>query len=182
MSKYTKLHEELAKLAGERKDKAIGAAAQARPWIKSGVKGAIPAAIAANLLLPFEGGAKRGLVAGAGILGAGLGMGDRALKQWAKKHKGRKVAKEILKQGGVEFEVPADQLGIRKVAAMAADLRMKGLGNVKRPPFPTEDSKRYASNMLKNSVKPGQFKTQTQPKHLVRPGPSIQQTATLPTG
>jgi hypothetical protein len=61
---------------------------------------------------------------------------------------------------------------------MAGDLRRLGLGGVKRPPFPTEDSKRQAFNMLRNSKQPGLFTAKTEAKNLMKPGPSISQVAT----
>jgi hypothetical protein len=158
--------------------KAIRSAVGARPWVSSAVKGAIPAAVAANFLLPAS--SQQGLkyksriVAGIGALGAGAGVADRALKIWAAKNPRAEVAKQLKKQGSADT--------MRKIAAMAADLRMKGLGGVKRPPFATEDSKQFAFNQLKNSKSPGYFTTQTQQKHLKRPGPSIEQVAPTPGG
>lgn len=163
---YASFFEELAKLA-EDKTKEVAKSTmrgfvKARPYAAGAFEAGVPAAVLGNIV----GGRRLGTAMGVGA--AGLGAANEALKQWEKKHP-RKARKVLGKQ-------PA----IRKVAAMAGDLRMKGLGGVKRPPFPTEDSKNYSSNLLKNSFKPGQFKTHTQPKHLVRPGPSIQQAATLP--
>lgn len=170
------------KLGESQSDKAkqtmMRGAVAARPWVSSAVKGAIPAAVAANFLIPTtsELATKRKgrVVAGIGALGALAGVADRALKDWAQKHPRSELATKLKKQGSAET--------MRKVAAMAADLRMKGLGGVKRPPFATEDSKQFAFNQLKNSKAPGNFTTQTQPKHLRRPGPSIQQVAATPTG
>jgi hypothetical protein len=157
--------DELEKIAkNEAKEKAMEGAAKARPWVSSAVKGAVPAAVAANFLLPFEGKAKSRLVATIGALGGAAGLTDRYLKRWARKHKRRKAAKEILKQ--------------EKLGAMAGDLRRLGLGGVKRPPFPTEDSKRQAFNMLRNSKQPGLFTAKTEAKNLMKPGPSISQVAT----
>lgn len=170
----------MAEKLGERKKeplkiKAIRTAVEARPWVSSGVKGAIPAAIVSNFLIPAT--SQKGLkyksriVSGAAALGAAAGVGDKALKEWAKKNPRTLVARELKKQSASTM---------RKAAAMAADLRMKGLGKVTRPPFATEDSKRFAFNQLKNSKSPGYFTTHTQPKHLRRPGPSIQQVAPTP--
>jgi hypothetical protein len=160
-------HQELEKLAEGKKEKVIGGFAAARPYVAEAFKAGVPAAVLGNIMS----GQRLGRVMGVG--GAGLGIANTYLRQWAEKNKRHKAAKQLLKEG---------QSTIRKVAAMAGDLRMKGLGDVKRPPFPTEDSKRLPNNLLKNSLKPGKFTTQTQPKHLIRPGPSITQTATLPTG
>ena len=70
-----------------------------------------------------------------------------------------------------------EEEGGDKVAAMAADLRRTGIGGVKRPAFATEESKQYALNAFNTTKRPGEFKTQTEPKHLTRPGPTIQQIA-----
>lgn len=155
--------------------KVIRNAVAARPWISSAVKGAIPGAVAANFLIPATATKalkyKSRIVAGAGVLGAGMGVTDRALKRWARKHPRSKAAIQLKKQGSA--------LLMRKVAAMAGDLRMKGLGDVKRPAFATEDSKKFSFNQLKNSKAPGYFTTHTQAKHLRRPGPSIQQVSPI---
>lgn len=171
----------MAEKLGAKKDESIGkkairGAVSARPWVSSGVKGAIPAAIVSNFLIPAT--SQKGLkyksriVSGAAALGAGVGVADKALKDWARKNPRTDVARALKKQEGAAT--------MRKAAAMAADLRMKGLGDVKRPPFATEDSKRFSFNQLKNAKAPGYFTTQTQPKHLRRPGPSIQQVAPTP--
>jgi hypothetical protein len=170
--------------AKDRRDQAIGAAAKARPWIKSGIKGAIPAAVAANFLIPATKepwiGRKSKIVAGVTAAGAGLGLADKALRDWAQKNKRRAVAKQILKTSEAEYEVPAYQLTIRKIASLAGDLRMNGLGGVKRPPFPTEDSKRFANTQLDRSKKPGEFTNYAKPRTLLKPGPALSSVATMP--
>lgn len=169
---YQSFFDEIIKIAGDEKSlktRTIEGAVKARPWLKRGITGAIPAAVAANFLLPFEGPTKKKLVAAAGLMGGGLSMGDLALKRWARKHP-RRVASKALKK----------QAAIRKVAAMAADLRRSGIGGVKRPAFATEDSKTHAFQQFQNSQKPGRFTTQTQAKHLKGPGPSIPQIAPMP--
>jgi hypothetical protein len=170
--------------AKERREQAIGAAAKARPWIKSGIKGAIPAAVAANFLIPATKepwiGRKSKIVAGVTAAGAGLGLADKALRDWAEKNKRKRVAREILKTSEAEYEVPRHQLLIRKVASLAGDLRMNGLGGVKRPPFPTEDSKRFASTLIDRSKKPGEFTGYAKPKNLLKPGPALSSVATMP--
>ncbi len=163
----------------ERLDKkAIRAGVAARPWISSAVKAAVPAAVAANFLIPASKSKalqnKSRVVAGIGVLGAGAGIADRALKRWARRHPRSKAAIQLKKQGSVPL--------MRKVAAMAGDLRMKGLGDVKRPAFATEDSKGFSFNQLKNSKSPGYFTTHTQAKHLRGPGPSIAQVAPISGG
>ena len=176
--------DKVAAVQKKRKDQAIGAAASARPWIKSGIKGAIPAAVAANFLIPATEQPwlrrKAKIVAGVTAMGAGLGVADKALKDWAERNKRSRVAKQILKTGEAEYVVPRHQLLIRKVAAMAGDLRMHGLGGVKRPPFPTEDSKRFANNLMDRSKKPGEFMGYTKPKTLIKPGPALSSVATMP--
>lgn len=165
----TAFFDEMDKIAGERKDRVIGAAAKAQPWVSSAVKAAVPAALSAQFLIPATEqpwlGRKSKIVAGAGALGAGAGIVHRYLKEWARKHKRHKTAKEILRQ--------------EKLGAMAGDLRMKGLGGVKRPPFPTEDSKRHAFGMLRNAQKPGIFTAKAEPKNLIKPGPSFSQLAPM---
>jgi hypothetical protein len=175
---YPSFFDELIKIAekDERslKTRAIEGAVTARPWVKRGITGAIPAAVAANFLLPMKDSPlKRRLIAGAGILGGGAAMGDLALRRWAKKHPRRIAAKELKRQ-----EKHAE--AIRKIAAMATDLRMTGIGGVKRPPFPTEDSKQQAFQKFQNAQQPGKFTTHTQAKHLRGPGAAIPQIAPLP--
>jgi len=152
---------------------AIRAAVAVRPWLSSGFKAALPAAVSTHWILPGSIKNKSRIVTGMGILGGAAGVTDRALKNWSARHPNTEMAKELKKQGAATM---------RKVAAMAADLRRSGIGGVKRPPFATEDSKQFSFNQLKNSKAPGYFTTQTQQKHLRRPGPSIQQIATTPGG
>ena len=170
--------------ASERKEKAIGAAASARPWIKAGIKGAVPASIAASLMIPASKepwvARKNRIVAGIGAIGAGAGVADKALKDWAERNKRKAVAKQILKTSSVEYLVPAKQLLIRKVASLAGDLRMNGLGGVKRPPFPTEDSKRVARTQFTRAQKPGAFSGYAKPQNLLKPGPSLTSVASIP--
>lgn len=170
----------LIKAAEEsRKERALNAMIKVRPWVSSAVMGAIPPAVAANFLIPAtkEPGIARKskIIAGIAALGAGAGVADKALKRWAQKNKRRKAAQEVLTQEKVSSAEGAAVM--RKVAAFAADLRRLGMGGVRRPAFPTEDSKRTAFGMLRNSSKPGSFGAKTEPKHLIKPGPSIQQLA-----
>ena len=69
---------------------------------------------------------------------------------------------------------------LEKIGALGADLRMKGLGGVTRPPEPTEESKGNAFNQLKNSQTVGKFTNVAKPTTLVKPGPSIQQLSATP--
>jgi hypothetical protein len=177
---FDSFFDELTKLAREEgtKEKAMRGAVKARPWVQRFATSAIPAAVAANFLLPFGGTAgkealKRKLVAGAGLLGGAAGVGDLAIKRWAAKNPRKSLAQEIKKEGAAGLFL--------KVAAMAADLREKGIGGVERPPMVTEDSKQFAYNKLETSSKPGEFLNSTKPRHLRAPGPSIQQVATTPT-
>ena len=175
---YQAFFDEISKIAEDKtlKTRAIEGAVSARPWAKRAITGAIPAAVAANFLLPFEGPTKKKLVAAAGLMGGGLSMGDLALRRWAKKHPRRVAAKALKRQS----ELKKHSAAMRKVAAMATDLRRTGIGGVKRPPFATEDSKGHASQQFQNSQKPGMFTTHTQAKHLKGPGPSIPQIAPTP--
>jgi len=179
---YQSFFDELIKLAAEEtegtKEKLMRKAVAARPWIKRFVGSAIPTAVAANFLVPLGGskteGLKRGLVAGAGLLGGSAGVADLAMKRWAEKNPRSSLSQQIQKEGAANLFL--------KVAAMATDLRMKGIGGVKRPPMPTEDSKQKAFQNFENSTQPGKFLNSTQPKHLRAPGPSIKQVSALPTG
>jgi hypothetical protein len=179
---YDSFFDELVKLAQEEeglKTKAMRGVVKAKPWAQRFATSAIPSAVAANFLLPFGGSPakdaiKRRLVAGAGLLGGAAGVGALATERWAKHHPREGLAKEIQKEGTANLFL--------KVAAMAADLREKGIGGVPRPPMVTEDSKQQAYNKLETSSKPGEFLNSTKPKHLRAPGPSIKQVSALPTG
>lgn len=68
-----------------------------------------------------------------------------------------------------------------KIAAFGGDLRTSTFeGSKKLTNPPTEDSKGFAFKQLSNAQKPGKFLNKVEPKHLVRPGPSIKQVAPLP--
>lgn len=69
---------------------------------------------------------------------------------------------------------------LEKIGGLGADLRMKGLGGVRRPPEPTELSKSTAFSQLKNSQKVGKFQNVAKPTTLVKPGPSIHQLSATP--
>lgn len=168
------LFEELEKLAEEKdfKERAMSTFVKARPYAAGAAKAGIPAALAGKML--FEGASWAPHAARtAGIIGATAGVANEALKEWARRKKRGKLRKEILKQGSAKM---------RKVAAMATDLRRTGIGGVKRPPFATEDSKRLAFKNLNASKKPGQFFGTTQARHLRAPGPSISQISPRPLG
>jgi hypothetical protein len=195
---YPSFFDELEKIANEaKKDEdrktLMGRAVAARPWVVSAAKGALPTASLAALL-PVNpkldgltesaaiehaknraGKLKSKLIAGAALLGTAAGVTDRAMKEWAVKHPRSTESKQLAGQ------FKTDKGEFKKTSAMAGDLRRNGIGGVKEPPFPTEDSKQRAEHQYNMSTKPGQFTNQTQPKHLVRPGPSIHQLATLPT-
>ena len=74
---------------------------------------------------------------------------------------------------GTVYEVPYHQLAMRKVAAMAGDLRKKGMGGVKRPAFPTEDSKLPAFGSLRKDQSVGQAGGTMTPGLMQKPGPSL---------
>ena len=175
-SVFASFSRELVKLAEDDSigTKAIRTAATARPWAKSAVEAGVPVGVASSLLFPKS---RKAGVIGVGT-GAAAGVANRALEQWAKRHKGakkkskRQVATQILKQGSA---LDTLQNPMRKAAAMAADLRVKGLGGVKRPPFPTEGSKSVAFGMLNNSQRQSQFAGAATPKTLTKPGPTIKQ-------
>lgn len=73
------------------------------------------------------------------------------------------------------YEVPVHQLAMRKVAALAGDLRRKGIGGVKRPAFPTEDSKQMAFKGLAKAQRVGEAWGFVTPGILNKPGPKISQ-------
>jgi len=166
-------------------------AVAARPWVTSAAKGALPTASLAALLPvnpKIRPGAetaeimaaqvkamkrKSKVIAGAAALGTAAGLADKYMKDWAAKHPRAKVTKKF--EGQLQREK-----GQFKTGAMAGDLRRKGLGGVTEPPFPTEDSKQVAEGQLNSSQQQASFATHTLPRHLVRPGPSINQTAALP--
>jgi hypothetical protein len=77
------------------KEKSLSGFAQARPYAASAIKAAIPAALFGKFM---AGEGSRGSKAARilGITGAGLGIADEALKNWAKKHKRKAVAQKIL--------------------------------------------------------------------------------------
>lgn len=77
-------------LSKERKEKAIGAFAKARPYVAGGFTAGVPAALLGGVL----GGKKTAKTLG--VLGAAAGVTNEALKDWAEKHKRKRVAKEIL--------------------------------------------------------------------------------------
>ncbi|MHC4180571.1 MAG: hypothetical protein ACYSWU_23980 [Planctomycetota bacterium] len=92
--------EKVAKLlTKERKEKALEGVATARPYVVSGVKGAVPGALIGKVL--FEGG--KGRLAGhagrtGAILGGAMGVTHEALQRWAEKHKRKAVAKKLLEE------------------------------------------------------------------------------------
>ena len=91
--------EELLKKAsvGEKKDRALETFATVRPYVSSAVRGAVPGAMLGGIL---GGAAKSGhsyrLAKGLAALGAGAGLADRGIREWAKEHKRKGVAKRIL--------------------------------------------------------------------------------------
>jgi hypothetical protein len=163
---YPSFFDELVKIAEEdTKERVMQGFVKSRPYVAGAIKTGLPAALVAKTVLD-----KPWVTRAALLGGAGLGVANEAIKRWAQKHPRGSLAKEIKKQGSV----------IRKVAAMATDLRRTGIGGVKRPPFPTEDSKQQAFQTFQNAQQPGKFTTHTQAKHLRGPGASIPQIAPLP--
>lgn len=195
---YQSFFDELMKIAAasteseEEPSKVMRGTVAARPWVTSAAKGALPTASLAALL-PVNpkvapgmkqeeimlkqvaaGKRKSKLIAGAAALGTAAGLADKYMKDWAARHPHAKVTKKL------EGQLHREKGEFKKIGAMAGDLRRKGLGGVNEPPFPTEDSKQVAEQQLVNAQKPASFATHTMPRHLVRPGPSINQVATLP--
>jgi len=145
----------LVKLAEER-DHSGSVIDKAAPWVKRGITSAVPAAVAANYMIPLgDSPIKKRIVAGMGILGGAAGLFDMAA------HRNDAPAKTA--------EV------MRKVAALAGDLRRLGMAGVKRPAFPTAGSLTQPSQRLKKSQNLGKFFGSVKPKDLIKPGPSIAQ-------
>ena len=76
----------------------LKAAAQIRPYIKSTMMGAVPAAVAARILFRRDGGKfDRTAATWAGFAAGGAaGFTDRLIKEWAKKNKRKSLARDIL--------------------------------------------------------------------------------------
>ena len=74
----------------ERKEKAIGAFAKARPYVAGGFTAGVPAALLGGVM----GGKKTAKTLG--IIGAAAGVTNEALKDWAEKNKRKRVARKIL--------------------------------------------------------------------------------------
>jgi len=163
-----------------------------RPWVASAAKAALPTASLAALLpvnpkiSPGETNAakvmaadiaarrlKSKLIAGAATLGAVAGLTDKYMKSWAAKHPKHEVSKKLQEQ------IRHEKGELIKSSAMAGDLRRTGLGGVREPPFPTEDSKRLAERILHLSQQSNRFTTHTMRKHIKKPGPSLKQIAAL---
>lgn len=66
------------------------------------------------------------------------------------------------------------EMDLQKHAAMGMDLRLKGPGGIKRPPFPTEGAKTHAFKKLQQSQKIGQTASIKPPK------PAIRSVASMP--
>jgi len=64
-----------------------------------------------------------------------------------------------------------------KQAGIAGDLRRSGLGGVKRPPFPTDDSTKPQQLNIKRQNNVARFKERTSDKMLRPDGPSVAQLA-----
>lgn len=174
---YPGFFDELQKLAEEevKHERLMNAVSSAKPWVTSAVKGAVPAALVSNIALPMmDSPLKKRIASGSALLGAAAGVGDLAMKRWAQKHPNHPTAEKI-----VSAQTPAE-VPIRKVAAMAADLRRLGTAGVKRPAFPTEGSKDIANKAFNQASRIGSFVGRASPKNLVAPGPSVSQIAPRP--
>jgi hypothetical protein len=173
--------QELAKLAEKQEsnvDKVV-------PYVKGFAAGAFPTSFVADKMLALpvakdqasrwvaeaaKARTVRALVLGGGLLG--MGYQHHRLKNQPKT--------KTVKTASYEVEVPYHQYEIRKVAALAGDLRRLGMGRVKQPPFPTEPSKALANKLLNRSQKPGSFGNVAKPGNLVRPGVPLQRQAFRP--
>jgi len=176
---FSSFFDELSKIAAETKPEDQGTRTMrgivsARPWVTSAAKGALPAASLTALAPIKSEQLKRKLMAAAALVGGSAGVGDRYIREWASRHPKSAITKKLKSQ------LQTEKGEFKKTGAMAADLRRKGLGGVTEPPFPTEDSKQTAENQLATTQQQASFGTHTLPRHLVRPGPSINQTAAVP--
>lgn len=72
------------------KQKALEGTVAARPYVSSAVTAAVPAAMLGTLY----GGPRMGKAFGA--IGASMGLGNQALKDWAEKNKRKQISKKIL--------------------------------------------------------------------------------------
>lgn len=127
------------------------------PWLSAAAKGGIPAAVLTSYLMPVADSMhKRRVVSAFGALGAGASMLNH---YYENKNK------------------PGSNM--RKVAALAGDARMLGIGNVKRPPFPTQGSLTVPTAKLKKSQSVAKVQNVVKVKDVKKVGPSIKQVATL---
>jgi hypothetical protein len=78
--------------ADDLKTKALGGFASARPYVASAFKAGVPAALLGGVM----GGPRAAKVMGA--VGAGLGVTNEALENWAEKNKRKAVARKILEK------------------------------------------------------------------------------------
>ena len=76
--------------AQKRRDRLMEGFATARPYVVSGVKAGVPAALLGKVF--FGDKSAKGLA----VVGSGLGVANQALKDWAEKHKRKAVAKKLL--------------------------------------------------------------------------------------
>lgn len=89
--------DELGKEAKDKgvKQKALEGFAKSRPYVVGGIKAGVPAAVFGKILVgDGPKGSKAARVAG--LVGAGLGVGNEYMKDWAEKNKRRSVAKKLL--------------------------------------------------------------------------------------
>lgn len=88
--------------AAEKKQKrrvesALRSFAAARPYAVSAVKAGVPAAVLGGIMGAGKSGVRGARTAKImGVLGAGAGMANQAVKDWAEKHPRKKLSKEIL--------------------------------------------------------------------------------------
>lgn len=83
----------------EIKERSLEGFAKARPYVASAFKAAIPAALVGKFMAGEGSRGSKAARIGA-ITGAGLGIVNKALEDWAQKHKRKAVAKKILNAGG----------------------------------------------------------------------------------
>lgn len=80
-----------------RREKVMKGFAQARPYVVGGIKAGVPAALFGKIMAG-EGPAGSKAARIAGVTGAGLGVANEYMKQWAEKNKRKDVAKRLLER------------------------------------------------------------------------------------
>jgi hypothetical protein len=86
------------KMAESAQDKAVDVFVKAKPYLKATAAGAVPGALLGSALGGMGTPAGRHAGRVGAVIGGGLGVANRALSDWAEKHKRTRLAKKILKK------------------------------------------------------------------------------------